>query len=169
MTTTLHAVHGLVPGKRDRTNLRTLSDAMSFCLDQRAFGPRRLLLAFANRNGRFRGLAYTRRPDPPEAALAGCIEYLGRGRRPRSRSVTSRWRGVRLPMTWPRGSALARSIAASYGIHLVDWFACDDEVFRSSRFALDPDPERMVGCGLTRSGQVVLVFDLFPIDAGHRC
>ena len=79
MTTTLHTVRGLVPGKRDRTNLRTLSEAMSFCLDQRAFGPRRLLVAFANRNGRFRGLAYTRRPDPPEAALAGCIEYLGRG------------------------------------------------------------------------------------------
>ncbi len=97
MTTTLHAVRGLVPGKRDRTTLCSLSDAMSFCLDQRAFGPRRLVVAFTNRNGHFRGLAHTRRPEPPEAALAGCIEY---------------------------------------------WFGCDDGLFRSSRFALDPDPDQ---------------------------
>ena len=36
---------------------------------------------------------------------------------------------------------LARAIAASYGVHLVDWFVCDDDVFRSSRFALDPETE----------------------------
>jgi hypothetical protein len=37
--------------------------------------------------------------------------------------------------------ALARSAAAAYDIHLVDWFACDDELIRSARFALDPDGE----------------------------
>ncbi len=35
--------------------------------------------------------------------------------------------------------ALARSIATAFGIHLVDWFACDDLRFRSSRLALDPE------------------------------
>ena len=37
--------------------------------------------------------------------------------------------------------ALARSIAAGYGIHLVDWFACDDDLFRSSRLALHPEAD----------------------------
>ena len=141
MTTTLHAVRGLVPGKRDRTNLGTLSEAMAFCLDQRAFGPRRLVVAFANRNGRFRGLAHTRRPEPPEAALAGCIDYLGRGAKVAIAFCDE-------PVTWgppPEDLAtrfeLARAIAASYGVHLVDWFVCDDDVFRSSRFALDPETE----------------------------
>ena len=77
MTTTLHAVHGLVPGKRDRTNLRTLSDAMSFCLDQRAFGPRRLLLAFANRNGRFRGLCVHPPSRPARGRACGVHRVLG--------------------------------------------------------------------------------------------
>lgn len=37
--------------------------------------------------------------------------------------------------------ALARSIALQYGIHLVDWIACDDDLFRSSRLALEPDED----------------------------
>ncbi len=149
MTTTLHAVRGLVPGKRDRTNLRSLSEAVSFCLDQRAFGPRRLLVAFANGNGRFRGLAYTRRTDPPETALAGCIEYLGR----RAKAAIA---FCDEPVAWgppPDDLAerfgLARSIAASYGVHLVDWFA-----LRRRRVPQQPvragSRSGMVGCDLTR-------------------
>jgi hypothetical protein len=35
----------------------------------------------------------------------------------------------------------ARQVASNYDVHLVDWFACDDQMFRSSRIALDPDCE----------------------------
>ena len=31
--------------------------------------------------------------------------------------------------------------AAEYGVHLVDWIACDDQLFRSSRLALYPGRE----------------------------
>jgi hypothetical protein len=34
---------------------------------------------------------------------------------------------------------LACDTAKANGIHLVDWFACDDEAFRSFRLALHPD------------------------------
>ncbi len=84
MTTTLHAVRGLVPGKRDRTNLRTLSEAMSFCLDQRA-----------------------------QVVIVFCDEPQRQGR------------------------------------------------------ALIPRPNG--GMWLDTHESIVLVFDLFPIDAGHRC
>ena len=87
----LHAVRGLVPGKRDRTNLGTLSEAMAFCLDQRAFGPRRLVVAFANRNGRFRGLAFTPvAPSRPKPRSLGALITWGAGPRSRSRSVMNR-------------------------------------------------------------------------------
>ena len=83
-----------------------------------------MLVAFANRNGRFRGLAYTRRPDPPEAALAGCIDYLGRGAKVAIVFCDE-------PVPWgPPPDDLAT------------WFGCDDDVFRSIRFALEPDPDQ---------------------------
>jgi hypothetical protein len=65
----LIVVNGYVATDRDHPNLRELTGAVSFALDQRAFGRRRLLVAFADRAGRFRALAHTRRTDPPEAAL----------------------------------------------------------------------------------------------------
>jgi len=37
------------------------------------------VVAFADRTGRFRGLAHTARTDPPELAFACCVEYLGDG------------------------------------------------------------------------------------------
>ena len=40
----------------------------SFALDQRAFGPRRPLVAFGSDDERFLGLAHTARTDPPTAA-----------------------------------------------------------------------------------------------------
>ena len=80
MTTTLHVVHGLVPGKRDRTQPahperrdvvlpRPTGLRPSAASSSR---PRTATVASA-------GSRTARRPDPPEAALAGCIEYLGRG------------------------------------------------------------------------------------------
>src|SRR2546422_8299015 len=73
----LIVVEGVLPTELDDTNLR--EDGVSLALDQRAFGPRRLLVAFADRDGRFRGLAHVERTDPPEKALAPCIQHIGLG------------------------------------------------------------------------------------------
>lgn len=117
------------------------ADVWALALDQRAFGPRRLVVAFADVSGRTRSLAHAPRPDPPELALAPCIAHLGRGAAaaiafcdepvvegPIPIHITSRFRA-------------ARAIAAAAGVHLVDWIACDDLLFRSVRLALEPDAE----------------------------
>jgi hypothetical protein len=100
------------------------------------------VVAFADRSGRLLSLAHTTRTDPPERALGPCIEHAGLGAAaavafcdealvvgPQPDDVGPRF-------LW------ARSIAASYGVHLVDWWACDDQHFRSSRIVL----------GLNKSG-----------------
>lgn len=135
MKSRLILVDGYVATKKDRTNLR--EEAWSFALDQRAFGPRRLVVAFADRSGRFLSLAHVRRTDPPEAGLGPCIEHLGRG----AAAVAFCDEAVAAgppPADLAVRFATARSITASHGIHLVDWFACDDELMRSSRLALQP-------------------------------
>ena len=132
-------VEGLVPSRRDRTNLR--DDAWSFALDQRAFGPRKLLVAFANRNGRFRGLAYTDRTDPPELALRGCIQHLGRGAAAAVAYCDEPVVDGPPPDDLAERFARASATAAELGVHLVDWIACDDQLFRSTRLALHPERE----------------------------
>src|SRR5437899_458509 len=98
-------VDGCVPTSRDNTNTR--EEALSFALDQRAFGPRRLVVAFSDRNGRFRGLAYAPRTDPPEHALdssAHASNISDVAPPLRLRSVTNRsWTG-RHHLTWLAGS-----------------------------------------------------------------
>lgn len=32
-----------------------------------------------------------------------------------------------------------RTMCRASGVHLVDWISCDDQLFRSTRLALDPD------------------------------
>jgi hypothetical protein len=130
-------VDGLVATKLDDTNLR--EEAWSLAFDQRTFGPRRLIVAFADRSGRLLSIAHAPRTDPPESALGPCIEHLGRGAaaavalcdEPVVDGPPPHDLGIRF--------ALARAIAAGYGIHLVDWIACDDQLIRSSRLALFPD------------------------------
>lgn len=116
-------------------------DVWALALDQRAFGPRRLVVAFADASGRTRSLAHAPRPDPPELALGPCIAHLGRGAaaavafcdEPVAEGPMSIHNAVRFH--W------ARAIAADAGVHLVDWIACDDWLFRSARLALEPDAE----------------------------
>jgi hypothetical protein len=133
----LIVVDGYRATAKDKTNLR--DDAWSIALDQRAFGPRRLLVAFSDRRGRFIGLAYTKRTEPRENALGPCIEHVGRGAAAAVAYCDEVVKpGPPPPDVAPR-FARARSIADSYGIYLVDWIACDDQMFRSSRFAVDPD------------------------------
>ena len=140
---------------------------MAFCLDQRAFGPRRLVVAFANRNGRFRGLAHTRRPEPPEAALAGCIDYMGRGAKVAIAFCDE-------PVTWgpplrtlQRGSSSRgrsqRRMASTSSIGSCATTTCSAAAGSCSI------PRPSGGMSLDIGRLIVLVFDFFPIDAGHRC
>ena len=135
--TDLIVVDGLVPTELDDTNLR--EEAWSLALDQRHAGPRKLLVAFGDLDGRFRGMAIARRTDPPELALEPCIQYLGAGAEiaiaycdepvtmgPPPPDIAQRW-------------SMATSVCDSHGIRLVDWFACDDEAIRSFKLALHPD------------------------------
>jgi hypothetical protein len=108
-------------------------------LDQRAFGPRRLLVAFADRTGRVLMLAHTRRLRQPEDGLMPCIELVAGQAEVAAaycdEPVTEGPIPPPLIARWER----ARGIAATCGIHLVDWFSCDDQTFRSTRTAIEPD------------------------------
>ena len=108
-------------------------------LDQRAFGPRRLLVAFADRTGRVTTLATTRRLIDPEDGLAPCIEQCAGAAEVAAafcdEPVTAGPIPAAMIARWER----ARGIAAELGIHLVDWFSCDDQTFRSTRVAIEPD------------------------------
>ena len=132
-------VEGVVPTDLDVTNLR--EEAFSFALDQRAFGPRKLLVAFADLDGTFRGMAITDRLASPqrELAIEPCIRHLGVGS-----AVAVAFCDEPVRMGPPPGNTafrfgLACETAEANGVHLVDWFACDDETFRSFRLALFPD------------------------------
>ena len=132
-------VDGYVATDRDDTNLR--EEAWSFALDQRAYGPRRLVVAFADPVGRFLGLAYARRTQPPEAALGPCIQHVGLGAVAAVAFCDEPVTDEPAPPDLGERFARARAIAASHGVHLVDWIACDDLLFRSTRLTLDPDGE----------------------------
>lgn len=120
------------------SNLDNLRDkAWSYALDQRAFGPRKLWTAVANAEGRFRGLAYTERTDPPLIALEACLAYLDEHMHRDAVAAVIFCDepvadGAPAPEFLERFSS-ARELAAKFGIHLVDWFACDDDLFRSAR------------------------------------
>jgi hypothetical protein len=116
------------------SQLDNLRDGVwSFALDQRAFGPRKLWVAFADEDGTFRGLAYTDRTDPPDAAFDACLQYLGAGA-----AAAIAFCDQPVPDGPPSADYVdlfrrARRIARSYGIRLVDWIACDDDKFLSHR------------------------------------
>jgi hypothetical protein len=129
-------VDGFIATAADDTDLQ--QEVWSFALDQRAFGPRRLVVTFTDRAGRLLSLAHTLRTDPPELAFDCCAEYLGAGAAaavafcdepvelgPPSSEVVERF-------------ARAQAIAACHQLHLVDWIECDDLMFRSVRLSQDP-------------------------------
>jgi hypothetical protein len=135
----LIVVDGLRPAKRARINLRDEKEWAGIALDQRAFGPARLLVAFAKRSGRLVGLAHAPRWDPPEPALDACIQHMGRGAAACIAYNDERVdEGAELDDIADRFGR-ASAVAARHGIHLVDWISCDDLWFRSSRLALFPD------------------------------
>ena len=137
MESPLIVVDAYVATPADDTDLREA--AWGFALDQRAFGPRRLLVAFGHRSGRFRSLAHARRTDPPEWALEPCIRHAGLGSAIAIAFCDEPVVDGPPPPDLARRFGTASRITAAYGIHLVDWFACDDDMFRSFRLALHPD------------------------------
>jgi hypothetical protein len=116
----------------------------SYALDQRAFGPRKLLVAFTDAGGRLRILAHANRASRPLLSFEACLEFAGAGAEAAvafcDEAVLD---GPPSPEFLDHFDA-ARALARRYGIHLVDWFACDDERFRSARCATmsaDEPPE----------------------------
>ncbi|MCE1180495.1 MAG: hypothetical protein LWW86_15880 [Micrococcales bacterium] len=108
-------------------------------MDQRAFGPRQLMVAFATHDGRFLTLLYARRTDPVDAALRACLQHftaIGRAGEDRAAAVVLCDQPVddgpatpEFVATFDRASELARQ----HDVHLVDWIACDDDRFRCAR------------------------------------
>ncbi len=132
-------VDGYVPAGTDDDassldNLRT--GVWSFALDQRAFGPRKIVVAFADCDGSFRGLAYTDRTDPAEIGFEACVQYLGAGAAAAIAFCDQPVSDGAQPPGFVELFDRARLIAADYGIHLVDWIACDDDRMSSNRVPL---------------------------------
>jgi hypothetical protein len=116
-------------------------DAWGLALDQRAFGPRRLVVAFANPFGRLLGLAHAPRTDPTWYAMACCLDHFGPGPAAAIVYCDEPVTAGPPPSDLRARFEFARRVACNYDVHLIDWFACDDDMFRSSRIALDPDGE----------------------------
>lgn len=112
-------------------------DAWSIALDQRAFGPRRLLVVTATADGRMLGLAHCEQTDPPEMALRCCLRTLDDGAAAAVAYSDERVDAAPPPPGWATRFATARRAAAECGVHLVDWLQCDDILCRSMRFALE--------------------------------
>jgi len=112
-------------------------------LDQRAFGPRRVLVAGADADGHLLELVHTTRTDQPEMAFGFCIRTFGAEVEAAvaycDEPVDPTASGSELDRVVER-FADARSFAWDhFGVHLVDWVACDDHCFRSSQILADPD------------------------------
>jgi hypothetical protein len=130
-------VSGLRATKRARIDLTDERELFGFALDQRAFGPRRLVVTFADRRGRLRTIAHTPRTDPPELALEACIAVMGRGAASAVAFADEpAVEGTLPPQDLPERWARARATAEAAGIRLVDWFACDDLAVRSTWIAV---------------------------------
>ena len=107
----------------------------SFALDQRHFGPRRLLVVTARADRTVSGVAYCGQTDPPVMGLRCCLHTLDDGA---SMAVAYSDEAVTSdpPPDLEERFEAARAAAGDYGIELVDWIMCDDLLFRSMRGTL---------------------------------
>jgi hypothetical protein len=118
----------------------------SIALDQQAFGPGRIWVAAADRAGHLLAIAYTEKTDPFDLALSCCLEHLFSLAIVPTAAVVFIDEPVKMAPPPPDLEFRfwwARECTAQYGVHLVDWFACDpeSELFRSTRLAIDPDSD----------------------------
>jgi hypothetical protein len=119
----------------DELDLRG-NDFWGLALDQRAFGPQRLVVVTAGSNGAAIGLAHCERTEPPELALKCCLHTLNDGA---AAVVAYSDEPVSADPPIGLGDRLdaARAAAREFGVHLVDWVMCDDDQMRSMRFTLE--------------------------------
>lgn len=127
----------------DDTNL--LRDGASFLLDQRAFGPRRMLVFFADTSGRMHYMTHCPRLADETIALecsidtvlsknAAALEHVRAAVVYNDEPVAEE-----MPDNLGLRFAAASEVFRRHGIRLVDWWMCDDQVFRSMHYALHPE------------------------------
>lgn len=117
------------------------TDAFRIALEQRAFGPRQLLVVTARFDGQANGLAHCDQTEPPEAALECCLDILDDVNAGDGATAAVAYSDERVGSNAPPGLAArfaaARNAAAECGVHLVDWMMCDDTEPRSMRFTIE--------------------------------
>jgi hypothetical protein len=132
MTAPLIVAEGVVPVVA--SELDDVADQIwSYAMDQRAFGPRRLWVVFTNAAGRLRTLAHANRTDRPLLAFEACLKHLGAGAAAAVALCDEPVAPGPLSIDRLERFNEARILAATYGVHLVDWIACDDGAFRAIR------------------------------------
>jgi hypothetical protein len=144
MDQTTIVVEALVATDPEDMSLR--DDRWELALDQQAFGPGRILVAAGDRAGHLLAIAYTTKTDPPESALACCLEHLFGLAIVPAAAVVFNDEPVKMappPSDLELRFRSAQECVAQFGVHLVDWFACDalSELIRSTRLAIDPGSE----------------------------
>lgn len=122
---------------------------LGIALDQRAFGPRKLMVAFGTYDGDFLALTYAGRTQPMNAALEACLlhfDTIGRGGHTHAAAVVLCDEPVKHgppPSAFLDKFKAAQEIARRHRVHLVDWIGCDDDLFRCARRReFTPTPER---------------------------
>jgi hypothetical protein len=112
------------------------TDFWGLALDQRAFGPRQLVVVTARRNGAALGLAHCDRTELPELALKCCLAALDDGA-----AAAVAYSDEPVSADPPIGLRdrldSARVAAREFGVHLVDWIMCDDLQMLSMRMSLE--------------------------------
>jgi hypothetical protein len=115
------------------------ADFWKFALDQRHFGPRRLMVVTAGSDGRMLGLAHCGQTDPPEMGLKCCLASLDDGAAT-AVAYSDEPVGLEPPADLDDRFRMARAAADEFGVYLVDWLMCDDLDLRSMRFTIEaPD------------------------------
>lgn len=149
-------VDALVPNP-EAEQVRLPDQILGFALDQRVFGPRQLMVAFAAYDGRFLALTYTPRTNPVETALVGCLRHfdaLGRGGEVYAAAVVLCDEPVAdgpIPPDFMAKFLRAQDLAGRHGVHLVDWISCDDDL--SGAHGCAPSHRRSnLGGGIRRGG-----------------
>ena len=132
MSTSLIVVEGVVPVAESELD-DVPNQIWSYAMDQRAFGPRKLMVVFTDAAGRLRTLAHANRTDRPLLAFEACLDLLGAGATAAVALCDEPVAPAPLPAERLERFTEARALAKAYGIHLVDWIACDDEAFRAIR------------------------------------
>jgi hypothetical protein len=132
MSTSLIVVEGVVPVAESELD-DVPNQIWAYAMDQRAFGPRRMWVVFTNAAGQLRTLAHANRTNSPLLAFEACLNHFGTGAA--AAVALCDEPVVAGPLSTDRLERFtaARVLAATYGVHLVDWIACDDEAFRAVR------------------------------------